>query len=234
MKKILLTIVLIALVAGSGYYFYQTKYQKITPNQSDLTLQRLEQGNMRFANGQPRQHNYGKQIKNTKLQQKPEAIVLSCMDSRSIPELAFDQGVGAMFTIRIAGNVLNQDIIGSMEYGTKVVGAKLIIVLGHTRCGAVSAACNNTKLGNLTNLLQEIRPAVEMTKATFKKNSCDNPAFINTIAKQNVINMMKKITQDSEIIAKLVKARKVTIVGGIYNVATGKVTFIPAQQIPDK
>jgi len=226
MKKTLIIFFLLAFVASSAYYFYQKKHQKVTTPQPNVVLMHLKQGNTRFADGKPRQHNYGKQIKNTKFRQKPEAIVLSCMDSRSIPELAFDQGIGSIFTLRVAGNVLNQDIMGSMEYGTKVVGAKLIVVLGHTHCGAVEAACNNIKLGNLTNLLQEIQPAVETTKTNFEKNSCSNPKFINAIAKQNVINMTKKIIQDSKIIAKLVKAGKVNIVGGIYNVSSGKVTFI--------
>ena len=147
------------------------------------------------------------------------------MDSRSIPEIAFDQGIGHIFTIRVAGNVINKDILGSMEYATKVVGTKLIVVLGHTSCGAVAAACEHVEMGNITGLLQQIQPAVKATTGGAGNSNCKSMDLINAIAKANVMNMVKQIPQQSPIIAELMKKGQVKVVGGIYDVGTGKVTF---------
>lgn len=229
MKKLLATILLIVIIIGAGVFYYHSE-QHVTPTfqASNKILQNLKDGNKRFVSGKPRHHDYEKQIRDTKNTQTPKVIVLSCSDSRSIPELAFDQGVGAIFTIRVAGNVINKDILGSMEYAADVIGAKLIVVLGHTNCGAVAAACKDVKFGNLTGLLQQIQPAVQTLKATTPSGSCKDKNFIDAIAKQNVINMMQQIPQQSPIIAHLVKAKKVKITGGIYDVSTGKVTFFDA------
>lgn len=229
MKKAITAIILIILIiaiGAGGYYYYNTHIMGTTAfNESNKILQTLKEGNQRFVAGKPRKHDYEKQILNTKDAQHPEAVVLACMDSRSIPELAFDQGVGHIFTIRVAGNVINKDILGSMEYGTKVAGAKLIIVMGHTNCGAVAAACHGESFGNLGGLLGQIQPAVQTTEATLQKSDCSDKSLVNAIAKQNVINMVKAIPQQSQLIAELVKEGKVKIVGAMYDVSTGKVTF---------
>jgi carbonic anhydrase len=224
-KKIILTLIIILVATAATFYYMEKKQMKHANDASNLALQSLKQGNARFTSGKMLEHNYSAQIKDTKTGQSPKAVVLSCMDSRSIPELAFDQGIGDIFTLRIAGNVINKDILGSMEFGTKVVGAKVIVVLGHTQCAAVAAACQNDKLGNLTDLLQEIRPAVVSTEKKLKTKSCA-PTMIDAVAQQNVINMVHRIPQQSKIIAELVHSGQLKIIGAMYDVATGKVTFI--------
>lgn len=227
MKKLIITLILIVIVAGAGAFLYYKKMpQKPSYHAANRVLQQLKQGNERFITGKRRHRNYGEQILDTKLSQRPEAVVLSCMDSRSIPEVAFDQGIGKIFTIRVAGNVINRDIIGSMEYGTKIVGARLIVVLGHTNCGAVKAACKDVKLDKLSDVLQQIQPAVKTTETALKNTNCADPSLYNAIARQNVMNMAEQIPQQSTAIAELIKAGKLKIVGAMYDVSTGKVTFI--------
>lgn len=228
LKKLLLVIIILVIAAGIGvaYYFHYKKQSKPSFHQSNQVLQNLKQGNQRFVSGQPKERDYEKQILSTKKAQYPEAVVLSCMDSRNIPELAFDQGIGKIFAIRVAGNVINQDILGSMEYGTKVVGAKLIIVMGHTNCGAMKAACKGIKLGNLTSLLQQLQPSVQTAEATLQSSDCTDATLVDAIAKRNVINMVQQIPQKSSIIAELVQQGKVKIIGAMYDVSTGKITFI--------
>ncbi len=230
MKKLLATIVLIVVILGAGVFYYHSE-QHVMPTfqASNKVLQDLKDGNARFVSGKPRHHDYEKQIRDTKKTQTPKVIVLSCSDSRSIPELAFDQGIGSIFTIRVAGNVINKDVLGSMEYAADVIGAKLIVVLGHTNCGAMAAACKDVKFGNLTGLLQQIQPAVQTAKTATPSGGCKDKNFVDAIAKQNVINMIQQIPQKSSIIARLVKVKKVKIVGGIYDVSTGKVTFFDTQ-----
>ncbi|MCB1827453.1 MAG: carbonic anhydrase [Coxiellaceae bacterium] len=228
MKKNLLSIflvILIVAVAAGGYFYYQKQHPTSKFQASNMVLQQLKAGNLRFLTGKPKEHDYEKQILNSKRSQSPDTIVLSCSDSRAIPELVFDQGIGHVFTIRIAGNVINKDILGSMEYAADILGSKLIVVLAHTNCGAVSAACKGVKYGNLTDLLEEIQPAAQTVKVQLKENNCKDPQLINAIAKQNVLNMMKQIPEQSPIIANLIKNGKVKIVGGIYNIKNGKVTF---------
>ena len=225
-KKILITATALILAAALTFYIVEKKNMNNATQASNLILQSLKQGNERLTSGKMQQYDYHQQIKDTQLTQSPKAIVLSCMDSRSIPEVIFNQGIGDIFTLRVAGNVINQDILGSMEYGTDVVGAKLIVVMGHTRCGAVTAACQNEQLGSLTGLLKMIHPAVESTEKKLKTKACSNPTIIDEAAKQNVINMVHRIPEKSTIIAKLVQTGKLKIVGAMHDVATGKVTFL--------
>ena len=225
-KALIIVIILAAVGFGGYYYYYNRKMSKVTFHEADRILQSLQAGNKRFVAGKPRQHDYEKQILNTKSGQQPEAIILSCIDSRSIPELAFDQSIGEILTIRVAGNVINTDILGSMEFGTKIAGAKLILVLGHTHCGAVQAACHGDKFGNLTDVIEQIQPAVKTTEAVLQKSNCSDISLLNAIAKQNVINMVKQIPQKSPLIAELVKSGKIKIVGAMYDVSTGEVSFL--------
>lgn len=195
----------------------------MTPEQA---LQKLISGNQRYMEQNQRQHNQKAVLKKITRGQHPFAIIFNCVDSRSIPELLFDQTLGNIFVARVAGNVADTNILGSMEFTTKLAGAKLIVVMGHTACGAISGACSNAKLGNLTHLLQQIQPAVDIVKKQEGKEfGCGNPHTIDAIAKQNVLDQMQYIMQNSSVIANLVKEKKVMIVGAMHNLSDGKVTF---------
>ena len=191
----------------------------------ELALQLLKEGNERFVNNLIANRNLLQQVNATASGQYPFATILSCMDSRTSAELVFDQGLGDIFSIRIAGNVLNEDILGSMEFATKVVGTKLILVLGHTKCGAITGACNNTELGHLTSLLNKIRPAIDKETTTADNRTGDNVAFVNNVTKLNVDLTIERIRQESDIIAQLEKEGSLKITGGVYDVESGKVTF---------
>lgn len=197
--------------------------------QSSLTpekaLQLLKDGNDRFVNGSRENRNYLQQVSETKNGQFPFATVLSCMDSRTSAELIFDQGLGDIFSIRVAGNVLNEDVLGSMEYATKVVGTKIIVVLGHTKCGAIIGACDDVQLGNLTQLLQKIKPAMDKDTSTSGEKNGKNPEFVKHVTENNVHVVMDQIKEKSPVIAELAEEGKVMIVGGIYDVESGKVNF---------
>lgn len=195
---------------------------------ADKALQLLKEGNQRFVSGLSKNRDLLQQSKLTgKKGQYPFAIVLSCMDSRGSPELLFDQGIGDIFAVRLAGNVLDQDQLGGMEYATEAVGSHLIVVMGHSRCGAVSGACHRVEMGYLTQLLNKIQPAIDQVMKT--KNvthlNCEDQNTIDEIAKQNVLNVMSDITKQSPIINKLVQSGDVKIVGGMQDVQTGKITF---------
>jgi carbonic anhydrase len=190
----------------------------------DTALQILKEGNERFVNNQKADRNLLQQVSETKGGQFPFATVLSCMDSRTSAELIFDQGLGDIFSIRVAGNVLNEDILGSMEYATKAVGTKVILILGHTKCGAIIGACNGVQLGNLTQLLNKIQPAIER-ETTATERTGDNPEFVNHVTKNNVEITMDEIKKQSPVIAELERDGAVKIVGGIYSVETGEVSF---------
>lgn len=207
---------------STDYVTTQNVQNNLTPMK---VLERLEAGNARFMSGNLLNRDWAAQVARTSQGQYPAAVILNCMDSRNIPELVFDQGIGDIFAIRVAGNVVNPDVLGSMEYATQVVGSKLIVVLGHTSCGAVSGACKGVQLGNLTGLLQKIQPAVKQAETQTATVDCSNKALIDEIAKDNVMNMMHEVQHDSPVISKLIAEKKVGIVGGMYDVNTGKVTF---------
>ncbi len=213
---------------GNTWLYTQTSESQKSMT-ADKGLALLKQGNARFVSEKSQHRNLMKQAKLTgKLGQHPFAIILSCMDSRGSPELIFDQGIGDIFSTRLAGNVLDQDQLGGLEYATKVVGSHLIVVMGHTHCGAVAGACSGVELGSLTQLLDKIQPAVTAIKNS-KGNAnldCKNTDLINEIAKQNVRNVVKNIAKQSKIVSDLMGAGDVKIVGAMHDLSTGKVTFL--------
>jgi MFS superfamily sulfate permease-like transporter len=195
---------------------------KLTP---DEVLDTLKKGNARFLSGDLNEKYLQHQVNATSFGQNPFAIVLSCIDSRTTTEHIFDLGLGDIFSVRIAGNILNEDILGSMEFGVYKIGVKLVVVLGHTKCGAIAGACSNVKLGNLTGLLEKINPAIdsEITIETDRDGS--NPVFVDKVAELNVHKTMDRIRNESSLIAEYEKEGKIKIVGGMYSVETGGVTF---------
>lgn len=204
------------------YTHTQESQNQISPEEA-LTF--LREGNDRFISNLRANRNYLQQVNETPNGQFPFATILSCMDSRTSAELIFDQGLGDIFSIRIAGNVLNNDVIGSMEYATNVVGTKVIMVLGHTKCGAIEGACNGVELGNLTQLLEKIRPAIAHHQSTTREKTGNNPDFVHHVTELNVLMSLQEIRSQSPIIAQLEQEGKVKIVGGMYDLETGKVDF---------
>ena len=196
----------------------------------ETSLQTLKDGNVRFQNNLRANRNLIEQVNDTSKGQFPFATILSCIDSRVSSELIFDQGMGDVFSARIAGNFVNDDILGSMEFACKLAGTRLIVVLGHTACGAVKGACDDAKLGKLTGMLAKIKPAVEAvsepTDVSIRNSS--NINFVNTVAAKNVQLTMKKITEDSAVLAEMEKNGEIKIVGGMYDIHTGAVTFMDA------
>jgi len=190
-----------------------------------MAIEILKEGNNRFVNNLNENRNLLQQANETSDQQHPFAVILSCMDSRTSAELIFDQGLGDIFSVRIAGNVLNEDILGSMEFGCKVAGAKIIVVLGHTNCGAVKGACDHIEMGNLTALLTKIRPAVDDEMSVNENRNSTNEAFVEKVATINVKRTVKATTERSPILKEMVENGTIAIVGGFHNISTGKVCF---------
>ncbi|RLD23977.1 MAG: carbonic anhydrase [Bacteroidetes bacterium] len=195
--------------------------KNITP---EIALQYLKEGNTRFVNNLKVHRNLLEQVNETSSGQFPFATILSCIDSRVSAELIFDQGLGDIFSIRVAGNIVNEDILGSMEFACKVAGSKLIVVLGHTRCGAVNGAVGKVEMGNLTNLLKKIGPAIESVQGNSAiKDSGDE--FLDAVVTQNVSNAAAEIMAKSEILSQMVLDGEIAITQGVYDVDTGKVDF---------
>ena len=194
----------------------------LTPSQA---IQILKEGNNRFVQNLKANRNLLQQVNETSDGQYPFAVVLSCIDSRTSAELIFDQGLGDIFSIRIAGNILNEDILGSMEFACKVAGAKAIVVLGHTRCGAIKGACDHVEMGNLTTLLTKIQPAIEAEKSEHENRTSSNSQFVEKVAEINVVQTVANIRKKSSILNELIADGKVGIIGGMYNVETGAVEF---------
>ena len=194
----------------------------ITPQ---LALQTLQEGNNRFINNLRANRNLLQQVNETKEGQHPLAVILSCMDSRTSAELVFDQGLGDIFSIRIAGNVLNKDILGSMEFACKAVGVKIIVVLGHTKCGAIKGAIHDVKLGNLTQLLSKIEPAIEATKKVDAHSHLSDGDFTEAVAEANVRLVAEQISEKSAVLRDMLEKGEIGIVSGIYNVESGRVDF---------
>ncbi len=197
--------------------------------QSSLTprmaLDILKEGNDRFVNNLKAQRDLLGQVNDTRDGQWPFATILSCIDSRTSAELIFDQGLGDIFSIRIAGNIVNTDIIGSMEFACKLAGSKLIVVLGHTKCGAVKGACDHIEMGNLTELLAKLQPAVYQEKSTTQNRTSDNTIFVENVSTINVKRNVKNIIERSFIIEQMVENSEIGIVGAMYNIESGKVEF---------
>jgi len=194
----------------------------MTPDQA---LDALVQGNARFVGGGMRPRDLMAQVRATATGQYPFAAVLDCMDSRVPPEIVFDQGIGDVFIVRVAGNFVDVDLLGSLEFATKVSGAKLVVVLGHTDCGAIKGACDDVQLGNLTATLSHIAPAVYAVPDTDGGRSSKNKAFVQKVAEANVRLNVKAIGERSAVMRELVDAKQLRVVGAMYDLATGKVTF---------
>jgi len=188
-------------------------------------LEILKEGNERFVNNIKAHRDLLEQVNVTSSGQFPFAAILSCIDSRTSAELIFDQGLGDIFSIRIAGNILNEDILGSMEFACKIAGSKLIVVLGHTKCGAIEYACNNIVLGNITNLLNKIKPAIQLETETKAERNGNNRVFMNNVTTNNVHLTVKKIKEQSTLLAELEASGEIKIIGGLYDLDTGLVTF---------
>lgn len=194
----------------------------LTPMQA---LEYLKEGNKRFLNNLKTNKNILKQVNQTSDQHFPFATILSCIDSRTSAELIFDQGLGDIFSIRIAGNILNDDILGSMEFACGIANSKIIVVLGHTKCGAIISACNNLKTGFLTGLLSKINPAIDLETSTLVNRNGQNQTFVNNVSINNVQLTITQIRKQSMLLAKLEKKGSIAIVGGIYDIETGTVSF---------
>ena len=195
---------------------------KITPQKA---LEFLKEGNLRFVNNLKTDRNLLKQVNQTSEGQFPFATILSCIDSRTSAELIFDQGLGDIFSIRIAGNVLNEDILGSMEYACNLAKSKIIVVLGHTNCGAIISACNNVEVGHLSFLLRKIRPAIEREVTIIKERNGNNANFVNNVCINNVNQSIKQIREQSVILKDMENSGDILIIGGLYRVETGVVDF---------
>ena len=193
--------------------------EQITPT---AALQMLIDGNVRFVQNKMIQRDLKEQIADTSEGQFPFAAILSCIDSRVPAEIVFDQGIGDVFSARVAGNIVNEDVFGSIEYACKVAGSKIVVVMGHTKCGAVTAACNNVELGNITALLSKIKPAVKKYSTGVEMDE----ETIERVAVQNVLFSIEAMKSDSPILAEMVESNKILIVGAIYNVSNGQVKFI--------
>lgn len=193
----------------------------------EKALQYLKEGNQRFQNNLKANRNLLEQVNDTSEGQFPFATILSCIDSRVSAELVFDQGLGDIFSVRIAGNFINEDILGSMEFACKLAGTKLIVVLGHTSCGAVKGACDHARMGNLTKLINKIEPAVEAVKEPTDSNlrNSSNLAFVDEVAAKNVHMAIENIYKDSPILAEMEKNNEIMIVGAMYDISSGEVTF---------
>lgn len=204
--------------------FDQAKQDAMTP---DKALEKLEAGNRRFVEGTGHNRDLSAQAAQTASGQYPFAVVLSCLDSRSAPEVIFDQGVGDLFVGRVAGNVVNDDMLGSLEFATQVAGAKLIMVMGHSACGAVMGACDGVELGHLTGLLAKIMPAVEATSsAPDAERDSSNAKFVAAVTEANAKMQAADILRRSPIIKALVDAGEVKIVPAIHNLSTGEVELL--------
>ena len=165
------------------------------------------------------------QANTTSAGQFPFAAILSCIDSRTSAELIFDQGLGDIFSIRIAGNILNDDILASMEYSCKLSGSKLIVVLGHTKCGAISGACDHVEVGHVTGLLNKINPAILLEKETLEERNSTNKNFVKNVSKNNVLHVVHQVREQSPILCDMENTGQIKIVGGMYDLDNGQVTF---------
>lgn len=196
----------------------------ITPQ---IALQLLKEGNQRFQEKHMADRDLLDQVNDTKSGQFPFATILSCIDSRVSSELIFDQGIGDIFSARVAGNFVNEDILGSMEFACKLAGTKLVLVLGHTACGAVKGACDDAKLGNLTALLSKIKPAVAAVTepADPAERTSKNIDFVNEVAEQNVNMTIQNIKDQSEVLKEMEANGEIMIIGGMYDISNGSVTF---------
>lgn len=188
-------------------------------------LELLKKGNERFMNNLRVNRNLLQQMNETREGQWPFAVILSCIDSRTSAELIFDQGLGDVFSVRIAGNILNEDILGSMEFACKVAGSKLVVVLGHSKCGAIKGACDNVELGNLTKLIQKIKPAIEQEKTVTKDRNSGNSEYVEKVAELNVHHTVEEIRLQSPLLKEMEDNGDIDICGAMYDIESGEVLF---------
>ncbi len=200
----------------------QAQRDAMTPDQ---VIDMMKRGNARFRAGKPQKHDYLAQKRSSALGQYPAAVILSCIDSRAPAEIILDTGIGETFNGRIAGNISNNDLLGSMEFACAAAGAKVILVMGHTACGAVAGAIDNVQLGHLTGLLDVIKPAVQATKYTGDRSG-KNAQFVDAVARTNVQLTVEAIRKNSPILAGLEKEGKIKIVGSMYDLSNGMLTFM--------
>jgi len=191
----------------------------------EMALQILKEGNARFAQNVNMNRDLLQQLSETSEGQFPFAVILSCIDSRTSAELIFDQGLGDLFSIRIAGNIADEDILGSMEFACKVAGAKIIVVLGHTGCGAIKSACDNIQFGNFTALVKKIRIAVARVRDPATNRNSQNSEFVENVARENVFETITHIKHKSEVLRGMLEDFQIAIVGGMYDTQTGLVDF---------
>ena len=196
--------------------------EKLTPDQ---ILEIMKKGNARFARGERKNRDYIREQKASAGGQHPAAVILSCIDSRAPAEVIMDLGIGDIFNVRVAGNIVNEDIAGSIEFATKLAGAKVIVVMGHTACGAIKGAIDGAQLGNLTGLLAKIHPAVEATSHAGERSSKD-AKFVDAVARKNVELTMARLQEMSPIVRELVGSKTVKIAGAMYDLSTAKVDFL--------
>lgn len=196
---------------------------KLTP---DVVIQSLKEGNKRFVNNELTARDHTAQIRKSTNGQYPKAVILSCLDSRIPVEDVFDKGIGDLFVARVAGNFVNEDILGSMEFGCKVAGSKVILVMGHEHCGAVKAAVDDVKLGNITAMLSKIRPVVEKLHYYKGDKTSTNPEFVHMVCEQNVLKTIDDIRQNSPILKEMEDHGDIKIVGAVYDMDTGEVDFL--------
>ena len=201
----------------------KAQQQELTP---DAALKRLEEGNARFRSGKVLHRDVPDDVRSSAAGQYPFAVVLSCMDSRTGPETIFDQGIGDIFGPRIAGNYVQADLLGCLEFATKVSGARLVMVLGHTSCGAIKGACDDVQLGNLTTVIQAIRPSVAAVPGFEGHRDSHNPAFVLAVTEANVRRTVADIRAGSPIIRELEQSGQIRVVGAMYDLDTGEVRVI--------
>lgn len=192
----------------------------------DKVIEMFKAGNERFINNDLTARDHSAQVRKSTSAQFPKAIVLSCVDSRVPVEDVFDRGIGDIFVARVAGNFVNEDILGSMEFACKVSGSKLILVMGHEHCGAVKAAIGKVELGNITPMLSKIQPAVALVKDYEGEKSADNPEFVHMVCESNVKNTINEIRKQSPILKEMEEKGEIKIVGAVYDMDLGKVTFL--------
>lgn len=200
----------------------QAQRDALTP---DKVIELMKKGNQRFRAGKPQQHDYLAQKRSSASGQFPAAVILSCIDSRAPAEILFDMGIGDTFNARIAGNIANKDLMGSLEFACAAAGAKVVLVMGHTACGAIKGAIDNVQLGNLTGLLDTIKPAIAATAYAGERAS-KNPAFVDAVARSNVQLTIDTVRSGSPILADLEKKGQIKIVGSMYDLSNGLVTFL--------
>ena len=202
----------------------ETSQNATTP---EMAIQLLKDGNSRFLENTRLTRDYHSRVKETSTGQFPFAVVLSCVDSRIPTEIVFDQGIGDFFSARISGNFVNEDILGSMEFASKLSGAKLIVVMGHTACGAVKGACDNAELGNLTGLLNKLKPAIAQVETDPDTDrSSKNSKFVDDVALKNVEITIEDIKNKSDVLNEMLQNKEIDIVGAMYNIETGEVNFL--------